>query len=260
MKRFFRNLSKYRSYISYSAVASLRAEVSGSYFTWLWWILDPFLFMMVYAFISLVVFGRSEPHFVPMVFIGLGTWNFISRSIDKSVLLVRSKKSVLSRVYLPKYILLFSNLFKHGIQFAITMCLSFIIAFIDGVQFSWYLLYIPLIVFVAFVFVFGVSCILMHCGVYATDLSNIVSVLLKLIFYLSGVFYSIPLRVPAPYADILLAINPAAMIINEMRNVCIYAATPNLLLLSMWLFIGVFLSIIGISLIHKYEQNYVKAI
>ena len=260
MKRFFSNLQKYKNYALYSAVASLRTDVSGSYFTWLWWILDPFLFMMVYAFISIVVFGQSEPHFVPMVFVGLGMWNFINRSISKSVLLVRGKKSVLSRVYLPKYILIFSVLFKHVIQFCIVFSLSFVIALFDGVRFSWYLLYIPVIFLVALIFVFGVSCIVMHCGVYARDFNNIITVLLKLVFYLSGVFYSVPRRIPQPYSDILLTINPAAMLINEIRNVFLYATAPNLWLLSFWLIISIGLSALGIYLVQKYEQNYVKAI
>lgn len=260
MKCFFKNLQKYKNYIAYSAVASLRSDVSGSYFTWLWWILDPFLFMMVYAFISIVVFGRTEPHFVPMVFVGLGMWNFINRSISKSVLLVRGKKSILSRVYLPKYILIFSVMFKHIIQLFITLALALIIAVIDGVHFSWYLLYVPVILVVALVLVFGLCCIVMHCGVYARDFSNITTVLLKLVFYLSGVFYRIPNRIPSPYADILLAVNPAAMLINELRNVVLYECAPNLWLLGIWLVIGLALSGIGVHLIQKYEQNYVKAI
>lgn len=260
MKQFFENLRKYKNYAMYSAVASLRTDVSGSYFTWLWWILDPFLFMMVYAFISVVVFGRSEPHFIPMVFVGLGMWNFINRSISKSVLLVRGKKSVLSRVYLPKYILTFSILFKHIIQLFITLGLSLIVGIIDQVHFSWYVLYIPLILIVALTFVFAVSCIVMHCGVYARDFSNIITVLLKLVFYLSGVFYSIPNRIPRPYADILLAINPAAMLINELRKVFLYATPPNFLLLGFWFVVSIALAVLGIHLIQKYEQNYVKAI
>ncbi|MBM6896586.1 ABC transporter permease [Pseudoflavonifractor capillosus] len=260
MKQFFSNLKKYKTYAMYSAVASLRTDVSGSYFTWLWWILDPFLFMLVYTFISVIVFGKSEPHFVPMVFVGLGMWNFINRSINKSVLLVRGKKGILSRVYLPKYILTSSILFKHGIQMLITLGLALIVSVVDKVQFSWYILYTPLILLIALVLVFGASCIVMHCGVYARDFSNIITVLLKLVFYLSGVFYSIPTRIPQPYGNILASVNPAAMLINELRNVMIYAKAPNFALLGVWLLIGILVSAFGVSLIHKYEQNYVKAI
>lgn len=260
MKTFFKNLYRYKDYIAYSAIASLKAEVNGSFLNWLWWILDPFLFMAVYSFVAVVVFGRSEPHFIPFVFAGYGLWQFINRSVSASVKLVRGNKSVLSRIYLPKYILLFSKLFKHMIQFLITLGLCLIIAAADHVTFTWRLLYIPLIIFVATIFVFGVCCIVMHCGVYARDLSNVVSVLLKLVFYLSGVFYSIPKRIPTPYCDILLILNPAAMLINELRNVTLYETSPNFVSLGLWLAVGAALSAFGVYLVHKYEQNYIKAV
>lgn len=260
MKKFFHNVYRYRDYAAYAAVASLRAEVNGSFLNWLWWILDPFLFMMVYSFVSIVVFGRTEPHFIPFVFVGYGTWQFINRSINSSVRLVRGTKSVLSRIYLPKYVLLFSKLYKHFIQFLITLGLTFLLAVIDSVKFSWRLVYVPVIILVEIVFVFGICCIVMHCGVYAQDLGNVMTVVLKLIFYLSGVFYNLPKRIPAPYGRLLLRINPAAVFINELRNVLLYRTSPDFTLLGQWLVIGLALSAAGVHLIHKYEQNYIKAV
>lgn len=260
MKQFWKNLIRYRSYASYAAVANLKKEVSGSYFSWLWWILDPFLFMMVYSFVSLVVFGKSEPHFIPFVFTGYGIWSFFSRSVTQSVKLVRNNKSILSRVYLPKYILLISMTFENFIRYLITLVLCFIISLFDHVVFSLYLLWFPAILCCLLLFVFGVCTIMMHIGVYAKDMGNITTVLLKLMFYLSGIFYSISKRVPAPYGKMLLWANPMALFIDEARQVTIYASAPKLLPLAIWFVISLLLSAIGIHLVHKHEQSYVKAI
>ncbi len=260
MKQFFSNLHKYKNYIMYSAVAALKAEVNGSFLSWLWWILDPFLFMMVYSFVSIVVFGRSEPHFIPFVFVGYGAWQFFNRSVSASAKIIRGNKSILSRVYLPKYILLFSRMFKHLIQFLITLGLSIVICIVDHVHFTPLILFAPVIIAVEIVFTFGICCVVMHCGVYARDFSNIITVALKLTFYLSGVFYSIPSRIKQPYSKLLLTMNPAAMVINEMRNSIIYAKLPTFKLLFAWLVIGGIITAVGVSLIHKHEQNYVKAI
>ena len=258
MRKFFQNLYKYRNYAAYSATASLREGVSGAYFSWLWWILDPLLFMLVYSFISLVVFGRSEEYFIPFVFIGLGTWNFIQRTISQSVGIVRHYKSILARVYLPKYILLFSNIFENFIQYLITLGLTAIMAVISGVPFSWMVFLLPVIIIVFLLLAFGVSCIMLHCGVYVRDLGNIVRVLLRLTFYLSGVFFSIPNRIPPPYSELLLAINPAAMLINESRNVLLYGKMLNWELVGAWFLIAIVLTAFGVYLIHRYEQNYTK--
>ena len=260
MKLFFYNLIKYREYSWYSAIALLREEVTGSFLNWLWWILDPLLFMMVYSFVALIVFGKGEPFFVPFVFIGYGMWQYFNRDITSSVRLVWSNKKVLSRVYLPKYILLFARMFKNFIQMMITLALGVIIGVFMHVPFTWRVLYIPYILLVSSIVVFGICTIVLHIGVYLADMRNIINILLRLVFYFSGVFYSIPNKVPAPWNRIVLYLNPAGLVINEMRKVMLYKSDPDLLMLTIWAFLGAMLSALGVHLIHKYEKNYVKAV
>ena len=110
LHKIVRDVKKYRYYIVYSAKSTLKAEVAGSRLSWLWWILDPLLFMLVYMFISAVVFGKSEEYFPIFVFIGVSVWNFFNKCISQSVMIVKANISVVSRVYLPKYLLLIQNL------------------------------------------------------------------------------------------------------------------------------------------------------
>ena len=109
-------------------------------------------------------------------------------------------------------------------------------------------------------FTFGASCILLHFGVFVEDLSNVINVLLKLVFYLTGIFYSIKKRVPEPYNSILLKCNPIAFLIDEMRECILYQNTPDLAVLGIWFVISLILCVIGIRVIYKYENSYVKVI
>lgn len=260
MRRLFKDLKKYTEYILYSGMANLRSEVSGSFLNWFWWILDPFLHMMVYAFISLVVFGRSEPHFVPFVFVGQAVWKYVNSTVMSSVKMVRSNKSVLRRIYLPKQILLLSNQFGFFVQLLITLGITLAVCILDGVQFTWYVLWLPVILAILLLGSFGIGCILLHVGVYAKDMSNIVGVCMKLTFYLSGIFYNLPTRVPAPYGILLVSFNPAAAIIHEIRAVFINGIAPNYLRLASWAVISALLTSLGVNLIYKHEQNYIKAV
>ena len=260
MRRFFADLKKYAEYIRYSGIANLKAEVSGSFLNWAWWILDPFLHMMVYAFISLVVFGRSEPHFIPFVFVGQAVWKYINTTVMKSVGMVRSNKNVLRRIYLPKQILLLSNQFGFFTQMMITLGITIVMCILDGVEFTWYVLWLPVILLILTLGSFGVGCVLLHVGVYAKDMSNLMGVFMKLLFYLSGIFYNLQARVPAPYGDLLVSVNPAATIIHEARSVLVYGTAPNYLRLAGWAVISLLLTAYGVNLIYKHEQNYIKAV
>ena len=58
----------------------------------------------------------------------------------------------------------------------------------------------------------------------------------------------------------MLTVNPIAFIMNELRQVMLENAIPNIPLLLLWLVIGIILCIIGVHVIHKNENSYAKVI
>ena len=111
---------------------------------------------------------------------------------------------------------------------------------------------------VLYVITFGISLILLHLGVYADDLNNLVDLFLKFTFYFSGIFYSIESRIPSPFNNILLKFNPIAFLIDESRNILLFHTFNDYIVLVLWFIIGLILSIIGLKIIKKYENDYVK--
>lgn len=246
--------------MKYSTKAGLKAEISNSHLSWMWWFLDPICFMVIYTFIAEVVFARSEPYFPVYVFIGLTVWNFFSKVMTGSVKLVKNQKSILTRVYLPKWILSIEKMGNLFFKMCISFALVLILMIIFQVPFSLQLFNLIPVTIVLLVITFGFSTILLHFGVFMEDLSNIVSIFLRLLFYLSGIFYNVYSRVPEPYNKILLRGNPAAFIIEQSRKIIIYQQVPDYLWLSIWMAIGLAVSIIGVATIYKYENSYAKVI
>ena len=101
-KRFQKDFKRYWPYALYSAKAMLKSEVANSYLNWLWWIIDPFSFMLIYTFIFGYVFKSKEQYFPLYIFIGITIWDFFNRNMTQSVRLVKANKATVSKVYLPK--------------------------------------------------------------------------------------------------------------------------------------------------------------
>ena len=114
--RFVNDMKKYFSYAKYSARSDLKSEVASSYLNWLWWILDPLLYMLVYSFITVIVFQSKVDYFPIFVFIGLTLWNFFSKNVQGSVKMVRQNSGIVSKVYIPKYILILQKLLVNRLQ------------------------------------------------------------------------------------------------------------------------------------------------
>lgn len=264
MKRFLMDIKKYKEYAIYSAKSGLKSEVADSHLSWLWWILDPMLFMMVYSFIAIIVFGSGEKYFAAFVFIGLSSWSFFSATIKQGVRIVSKNSAIVSKVYIPKYILLLIQMLINGFKMMVSYILVVGIMILYRVPVSFKLLYVIPIFMTLFVITFGFSSIMLHFGVYVDDLFNITNVVLKLVFYLSGIFYSIEVKVGnalgEPFTTLLLRCNPIALIMDSLRKCMIYETTPDYLALLVWFFLGIMLSIIGIHIIYKNENSYVKVI
>jgi len=260
IKKFIENLKKYYKYSLRSAKAELKSEVSDSYLNWLWWIIEPLCFMLIYTFVFGVIFQNKTPYFASFIFIGLTAWEFFNRMINGSVKLIVTNRNLISKVYIPKYILLISKSFSYLFKFFISLCLTLILMFFMKVPFTLNIFYVIPIFMVLYILTLGISLNLMHLGVYLDDLANLTRIVLRVIFYLSGVFYNLKTRLSGSLGTILLKANPIAFIMNEFRNTVLYGQSPSFLGLLVWLSIGILLCFLGIRTIHKNENNYVKVI
>ena len=260
MKQFLKNMIKYRKYAIRSAKAELKSEVADSRLNWLWWVIEPLCFMLIYTFVFGMVFDNKDPYFASFVMIGLAAWDFFNRMMTGSVKLIINNRDLVTKVYLPKYILLFSKSLTYLFKFGISLCLAFILMIVQGVPLSWTILLMIPIIIVLYIISFGAGMILMHFGVTLNDLANLTNIGLKMLFYLSGIFYNINEKIKGMPAFILLRVNPIAFCMNELRKVAIYGTLPSFLGNIAWLAIGLVLCLIGIHVIHKNENSYAKVI
>lgn len=260
MKRFIRDIRKYARYCFFSARASLKAEVAASYLNWLWWILDPLAFMLIYMFIVRVVFKSNEPNFPIFVFIGLTIWNFFNKCLTASVKLIRDNKMLVVKVYVPKFIIVIEKMLVSFFKMLISTALIVVMLVIFRVPFTWRMLSFIPILLLLWVGTFGLSCILTHFSVYVGDMTNLIAIILRLMFYMSGIFYSIPTRLDASYSQILLKVNPVGLLIDAARNALLLDAPLDWLALALWLGISLLASWWGVHLIYKYENSYAKVI
>lgn len=268
MKRFFSDIKKFGNYITYSAHSELKAEVAGSFLSWLWWILDPMLYMAVYSFIAILIFNRPEPHFPVFVFVGLNVWQFFSKSLKSSVGIISANRGIVSKVYLPKHMFVLSKMcvlaFKMFVSFALTaVFLIFDCLFGDPVQITFRILYLIPLFALLFIGTFAVSLFIMHFGVFVEDLSNVITVVLQLGFYVSGVFFSLENRLTGSLAilgKILTNVNPLAFIMADMRTAILGGDSFHFVAFAVWFVIASIAAILGVRLVYNFENSYVKVI
>ncbi len=258
--RFFREMKKYWGYSVYAAKCDLKAEVANSYLNWLWWIFEPVSTMIIYTIIFGVVFHTNELYFPVFVFIGIMMWDFFNRCILSSIDLIRGNHHIISRIYMPKYILLVQRMLVLAFKMLINLGIVAVMLVIYAVPVSINLLFLVPTLAVFFLFCFACGVILLHLGVYVSDLLNAVNIILNLLFYMTGIFYNVQNSFPAPLGYLLQRMNPIAHLIFCMRKCLLYNELPSLPMLGVWFVISLLLASTGLHLVYRNENDYVKMI
>ena len=257
-------MKKYGGYIIYAGQAELRAEVANSYLNWLWWIIEPFCFMLIYTFIFGYVFNAKEDYFAIFVFIGITMWTFFSSMLNSSVKAIKVNKAIVSKTYMPKYILILIKMYTNGFKMMVSFGIIIAMMLVFGLRPAPVMLWVFPIILVMFVLTFGICTFLLHFGVYVEDLAKVTPIVLKMLFYMTGIFYNVETRIGTrmglPLGTILTRVNPMALVLTGTRSCLLYGNAPNLKWLGIWFVVGLVLSVLGVHTIYKNENSYVKVI
>ena len=259
-KKFWNDICKYKNYMIYAAQTDLKAEVANSYLNRLWWLLEPLFNMLVYVVVFGGMMGNSIENYATFVFSALLMWNFFSKTINYSVKLVRNNKDIVTKVYVPKFVLLISNMILNFFKLLFSMIVLVIMLFIFKVQIGVEILMVIPAYSVMILLAFGVGMIFLHYGVYVDDLSYAVGILLSMLMFLSGIFYEVMTTLSSPLNTILFCLNPVALVVDTMRNALLYQEIVNVPLIGIWFLISVILCCIGVHIVYKNENGYVKVV
>ncbi|MCR5622640.1 MAG: ABC transporter permease [Treponema sp.] len=260
MRKFFTQLKKYKDYIIYSARADLNAEVANSYLNRLWWLLEPFFSMLVYVVVFGRLLGGTAQNYATFVFSALLMWRFFSATVSYSVKLVRNNAGILTKVYVPKFVILLSDMILNLLKLLFSMIVLVVMLAIFRVHIGLNILWvIPAYALMIF-FSFGMGMILLHYGVYVDDLSYAVGILLTMLNFLSGTFYDVMTTIAAPLNTLLMVFNPVAVFTDVMRSALLSNAAVDLPLLGLWTIASLLLCYIGVHIVYANENSYVKLV
>ena len=258
--RFYKEMKQYWRFAVYAARSDLRAEVANSYLNWLWWILEPMASMVIYTIVFGIVFKTNEEYFPIFIFIAITLWDFFSRCMTSSVDLIRGNQHIISRVYMPKYILLIQRTLVLAFKMLINLGLVVIMMIIYKVPVGFNIIFVIPTLLVFYIFCFACGTVLLHIGVYVSDLSNAINIVLNLLFYVTGIFYNVQTSIPKPFGYLLQRINPIAHLIFCMRKCILHNEMPSCIMLGIWLVISILIASLGLHWIYKSENDYVKMI
>jgi ABC-type polysaccharide/polyol phosphate export permease len=225
----------HRRLTRYLVRADLKRDGSDTLLGNIWWILDPLLQMVVYVVLVTVIFKVNKDAYPLFVFSAILPWKWFSSAINDGITSVTTRERIIKQVKFPKIVLPVSATIGGIANFAFGLIPLFglmLLFYQDRI--SWYLLLIPAIAAVQFVFTLACAVLVAGVNVFFRDIANVARHALRLWFYLSPALYS--------YHDVagrlggvvgkLMVLNPWTPLFESYRDVIYNETMPNWL----WLF------------------------
>lgn len=240
----------------YRAIAELRAEATRTYAGYLWWVIQPLLmFGVYYTAFSFVLKDRRED-FAVFLFTGIVLWQWFSVSVQRCAGSLIASKSLMLQVNLHKSVFPFSVMLVNSVKFLVTLVILFAVLFIAGYPPGWNWLLLPVLLLVELLVIAGFGCFSAMISPFVPDFQLILTTLLQLAFFLSGIIYDLSM-LPDPYQRVL-GLNPMAVVIEQTRGILMHNTPPDPLRLLIPLISGGLLLMISFALLHRFDKVYPK--
>jgi len=218
--------------VRYLVAADIRRKGADTLLGNLWWILDPLLQMGVYVVFVSLILRVDTPDYPLFILAAILPWKWFTSTVNDSASSVVNQDRLIKQVQFPKLVLPLAATMAAVVGFVIGLIPLTGIMLIYNDRLTPFLLLIPVIAAVQFVFTLGVSFLVSAVNVFFRDLGNVLRHVLRLWFYLSPALYSLS-RLDESHAfqtNALLRFaahaNPFAILFESYRAV-IYGAVDG---------------------------------
>lgn len=253
------NLSQFSSLVLTKVNLNLKSEASKSYLSYLWWILEPALFVGVFYVVFGIFLASKTDNFVVFLMCGKIPFLWFSRSVNNSSLSIIGGRGLMNQINIPKaffpVVVLFQDLFKSTFVFLVMIALVWTMGFEPSL--SW--LSLPVLVLVQLVFIASVSIFAAAVVPFVPDLKFIVHTCVMLMMFASGIFFSYKDVLLTEHRDLFL-LNPMANLIRMYREVLMEGMWPDWDdLLMITVFCSIFI-LITLKVIKIYDNRYPRLV
>jgi homopolymeric O-antigen transport system permease protein len=219
-------LLHYWQFILVKVAANLKAEASRNYLSYLWWVFDPLLNMLVFYLVFGFLLQRGTENFVVFLLTGLIPWLWFSKTVNNSMMSIVQGKGLMMQVHLPKIILPTIIICQDAVKQMVVMLLLLLFIVIYGITPSMCWWALPILLLTQILFVAACAYVVSAIIPFLPDLRFLVAAGLQMLMFGSGIFYSMEM-IPDQYHK-LFNLNPVANLLNNYRGIFLYNRWPDL--------------------------------
>lgn len=260
LREYLHSLWKNRHFIASDARARSFSTGRGMFLGAAWIVLNPAIQVALYAFVFgfILKVDRGMENFIGFLIIGVILFGFIGEGLGAGVRLIQNSRGLLKSFNFPKATVAISK----GLKSTVDNLPALLLAVVAALASQWWItpswtavLVLPLYILMQF-FLTGVILIVGRLTAFVPDLGSLVTVITRILFFTSGVFWPIDRFIHDPAVAQVVMGNPCYQFLDVARQLVLHGNIPNWktwAALSLWSF-GAF--IVGLIFFWRAEHRY----
>ena len=226
------DLKRFITIVDLQARAELKAEASKLSLSYLWWVLEPLLFVAVFYVVFSFLLDRGTENFVFFLMCGKVPFLWFSKTVTQASSSILANKGLIASTQIDKvifpYIAIQEVVYKQWVVFLVL----FVMALFLGTTITTHWLWLIPLMFVTYLMIVAISLIGAAITTFMQDFRIIISMGMLFLMFASGIFWDINDIQDAYWRDMMLMINPLAFLIDAYRKILMYNEPLNLYHLS----------------------------
>ena len=214
---------RYRGLIKQLVVRDIKLKYRRSVLGYFWSILNPLLTMLIMTIVFSHMFRFKINNFPVYLLCGNIIFGFFSTTTTKCCRAVLDNASLIKKVYLPKYIFVFSKVTSGFVDFLFSLAALILVLLITKSKFSFYNLLFIIPCIEVYIFSLGIGLFLAQANVFFRDIQYLYGVFCTALSYLSVLFYPIDV-LPDKVRFFVEYFNPLYIYITMFRQ-CVHLNT-----------------------------------
>ena len=217
--------TRYRFLLKQLVSRDFKTKYKRSVLGVFWSFLNPLLTMSVQYVIFSTIFNQSIENFPVYLLTGIVFFNFFSEACGMGLMSILGNASLITKVYIPKYIFPISRVLSSAINLLISMIPLLIAAVVTHAPIRPALLLLPISMVCTVLFCIGVSLILSAGMVFFRDVQFLWNVISMLWMYATPIFYPTSI-IPDKFMT-LYKLNPLYQFITFSRTIILQGVSPE---------------------------------
>ena len=218
-------LERYRFLIKQLVSRDFKIKYKRSVLGALWSFVNPLLMMSVQYFVFSTIFKADIENYPVYLLAGIVLFNFFNESTNTSLYAITGNASLITKVYVPKYIYPVSKVISTGVNLLISLLPLLIMSLATGVRVTKAWLLIPFNLAFLLVFCIGLGFMLSAVMVFFRDVQFIWRVFSMVLTYATPIFY--PESILPDNFRGMLDINPMYHYTQFFRKIILEGISPE---------------------------------